>query len=597
VARSNLTKLVQDPELEAYKGKLAESRATEAARRAEAAQAAGAEEMAPRQSKLLGAREEEAWARLEKAEAVKENRAAMMAKFESATGAADEAILKGRKIGLSMFPEGHPVTVTETVKTMSGGGRPRLGVPSIVARPDFGVTAQALVDNPELGSIYRRWLGPEFVPEFVEGGKRGSFSMKNRSDRLRWLIEERGEEWAEKAGEGLVKDTAAFMLSNPAFTRDLDEAALMAIGQAAAGKVTQEGAETTIRVLETKLSGRTVTPRLREAQETLEDATIERLRATAEKLEGQVGLDPESTAAQLALKQAAIDRMKANAELQGARTKVLPKLQEAQKGLAGARAKRTEAGAGLLTAKEQTVAPARRALEEQMARTGQARAAFSALDPRSPYANFGATWLNTGRLTPAGIGMTAGAAVGGLPGGIVGGTIGALASGPAKRATKSMMASIGRVLMKADGQTLQRIADKVPLPLKGMTEAAYQQAAAGDPRFRVTVGAIMASPAFRDWIESGEADSTFPEVGFDPSPEERASELSRRISVSPVDLADEILASDAPDSIKEKAAMALKAREQGGPKSYTAAVSILLSSPAFRSFASGATPQDQAAAF
>lgn len=276
---------------------------------------------------LRKARGAETAARTEKATAAMEDNAALMARVAESEGMARKLIKEGRELAGARMT----VTGTETAgKATAQAGA--IDIPSEIARPDWGVTAAAIRDNPEVGAILRKHFGDEFVPIFQTGEKRGSHAMIQRQHRLHGLIREKGPGWSQTAGTGFVADMAAFMRANPAFTAGLTPEVLAGLERAAAGDVTTETASTVLKTLSMRLTGRAVSPRLAAAIGGLEQATLGRLEAdTALKTGGE--------------------------------------------------------SAG--------VAAAQGAHQAQMARTARARADYSKIaGPDKPYANFGEQWLN-----------------------------------------------------------------------------------------------------------------------------------------------------------------------------------------------------------
>lgn len=279
-----------------------------------------------------------ATAGLERKEAASEFRQQMLERVRNADSAAEEGIARGRAEAKGLKFEPSPATATRRLETqiIEEGGKKRVNIPSEIARPDWGVTAKALEGSPEVGAIMRKWFGEEFVPVMEGGLKRGSHAMLQREARLGGLIAEKGPEWAQKASTGFAQDMAAYMVGHPEFRTGLPSEVLADLAETAQGQVTQEGAATVMRTLSSKLSGRAISPRLQSAQTAFEDAIINRMR------------------------------------------------------------KKTS----MLSSREaRLLAAANDARVSQTARTALARADYSALSPKAPYADFQATWLG-GRMVP-----------------------------------------------------------------------------------------------------------------------------------------------------------------------------------------------------
>jgi len=148
------------------------------------------------------------------------------------------------------------------------------------------------------------------------------------------------------------------------------------------------------------------------------------------------------------------------------------------------------------------------------------------------------------------------------------------------------------ISLQNDTGLLRKVAEGGPANVKGMAQAAYEAAQAGDPKYRIIVQGLVATPAFRKWVESGESQSVIPEIMDDR--DEEQGDLARRISSSPQALADEVMAADAPESVMQMAEQALLSSERG-LDAYRAAVSVMLSSPEFQEWASASLGAERAA--
>lgn len=180
-----------------------------------------------------------------------------------------------------------PVTfkkkVTEKVKTTapadaSGGG---FDIPSWIASPDYGFTADSIKRKPTIGAALRRIWGNNFVPTFADGSKRGSWAMKPRHDNLTRQWNELSPQARAGKSREWTTESAALLLGDPELSAGLGKPAISALSAAATGNVTPTIAKQVSTILETSLTNlKSTTPELKAAGRELAESDIRLLGRT-----------------------------------------------------------------------------------------------------------------------------------------------------------------------------------------------------------------------------------------------------------------------------------------------------------------------------
>jgi hypothetical protein len=220
-----------------------------------------------------------------------EGQAELQARTQNAEGTVDDAIAAGKTRIYEVLGENWQETAKRTIGTVERtGDDASMSLASEIARPDYGFLAKELEENPEVAHLLRKHFGEEFVPSKIEIGwvgdeinpivaKRGSYAMAQREKRLAQLIKEWGPEETARRGKEYAKDISAYMLGHPEYAKGLLPEELQALGKAAAGYTDKQTIDTVMRTFSMRISGRTITPRLFQANRALEKSTLADMNA------------------------------------------------------------------------------------------------------------------------------------------------------------------------------------------------------------------------------------------------------------------------------------------------------------------------------
>lgn len=158
--------------------------------------------------------------------------------------------------------------------------------PSSVLRPDYGIRADVLRNIPELGSVLRKWFGPNMVPllteELTEKGAVqafGSLSMKSRDSMLKAFADENGVEYTGRAVAGFVSDLASLLKSGKLGNAVISPGDDAVLKQAASGLVTPKVSRKVMETFSRSIRGRFGTEAQAETRAGLEAANLAKRRA------------------------------------------------------------------------------------------------------------------------------------------------------------------------------------------------------------------------------------------------------------------------------------------------------------------------------
>ena len=354
-----------------------------------------------------------------------------------------------------------------------------------VGHPAYSYRADFLREYPIFLVPFRRAYGDASVAliadEIVkaEGSNiRSSISMAFRDKIIHQFERQFGRPAAEKAYKQWAEETAALLLKHPQFMKATDKFEKAALERVVAGQDLPRD-----RTIMTKVINKVVN---QASERPMGQLAIRELETRAQKVRAAANVQatgellPESQA----VKAARLEKLK----LQHAGKQWVRPFQESVE-QAKMKTKLAERELGPLGETGRMLGTAELKRKAALAKTARARAVHSRLNPKSPYADFGATWLG-GRMP--GVGTLFGGGIGYGAGGGVGALVGAAAG----RAATPLVEKGIRHLLYAAGNAPNTIKSALA-PVRRILEKRGEEAAA------IATNVLMKNnPELRKWIES-----------------------------------------------------------------------------------------------